>query len=114
MGDKTQLATVALAAKYQSIIPTWMGTTAGMLIADAIGIVFGIVLGKKIPEKAVKWFAAVIFILFGLLGLKDSLPETYLTWPYIAGCIALILIAVYFLSKRPSQEKALREDPEIK
>ena len=114
MGDKTQLATVALAAKYQSIIPTWMGTTTGMLIADAIGIVFGIVLGKKIPERAVKWFAAIIFILFGLLGLKDSLPETYLTWPYIAGSLTLILIAIYFLAKRPAQEKAPREGPDIK
>lgn len=69
MGDKTQLATVALAAKYMSIIPVWMGTTTGMVIADAIGIIIGIVLGKKIPERFVKWFAAVIFIVFGLIGL---------------------------------------------
>lgn len=109
MGDKTQLATVALAAKYQSIIPTWMGTTTGMLIADAIGIGFGIVLGKKIPERAVKWFAAIIFILFGLLGLKDSLPESILTWPYITGCITLILISIYFIVKKPSKEKTIKE-----
>ena len=42
MGDKTQLATIALAAKYQTILPVWLGTTAGMMIADGIGIVFGI------------------------------------------------------------------------
>lgn len=75
MGDKTQLATVALAAKYQSIVPVWMGTTTGMIIADAIGIGLGVVLGKKIPERAVKWFAAVIFMLFGLLGLAEFLPK---------------------------------------
>ena len=76
MGDKTQLATVALAAKYQSIIPIWMGTTAAMLVADAFGIIVGVVLGKRIPERFVKWFAAVIFILFGIIGLYDSLPGT--------------------------------------
>ncbi|HEX2966692.1 MAG TPA: TMEM165/GDT1 family protein [Syntrophorhabdaceae bacterium] len=69
MGDKTQLATVALAAKYQTIFPIWIGTTTGMLIADAIGIIVGIVLGKRIPERFIKWFAAIIFMLFGLIGL---------------------------------------------
>lgn len=73
MGDKTQLATVALAAKYIIIIPIWLGTTTGMLIADAIGIIVGIVLGKKIPERFVKWFAAIIFIAFGLIGLYQAL-----------------------------------------
>jgi len=73
MGDKTQLATIALAAKYMSIIPVWLGTTTGMIIADAIGIIIGIVLGKKIPERLVKWFAAIIFIAFGVIGLYQAL-----------------------------------------
>lgn len=77
MGDKTQLATVALAAKYQMILPVWMGTTTGMIISDAIGIMIGNLLGKKIPEKAVKWFAAVIFILFGLWGLYEYVPDLF-------------------------------------
>jgi putative Ca2+/H+ antiporter (TMEM165/GDT1 family) len=72
MGDKTQLATIALAAKYMSIVPVWLGTTTGMIIADAIGIIIGIVLGKKIPERFVKWFAAIIFIAFGLIGLYKA------------------------------------------
>jgi putative Ca2+/H+ antiporter (TMEM165/GDT1 family) len=69
MGDKTQLATVALAAEFNTIIPVWIGTTTGMLIADAIGIIAGIVLHKTIPEKKIKWFAALVFIAFGLWGL---------------------------------------------
>jgi putative Ca2+/H+ antiporter (TMEM165/GDT1 family) len=73
MGDKTQLATVALAADFQTVIPVWAGTTAGMLIADAIGIIVGIVLHKKLPEKQVKWFAAIAFILFGMWGLYEAL-----------------------------------------
>jgi Ca2+/H+ antiporter, TMEM165/GDT1 family len=73
MGDKTQLATVALAAEFNTIIPVWIGTTTGMLIADAIGIIAGIVLHKNIPEKKIKWFAALVFIAFGLWGLYEAL-----------------------------------------
>ena len=94
MGDKTQLATVALAAKYQSIIPIWMGTTAGMLVADAFGIIVGVVLGKRIPERFVKWFASVIFILFGIIGLYDSIPERFLTPPALVGGLSFILVLV--------------------
>jgi putative Ca2+/H+ antiporter (TMEM165/GDT1 family) len=72
MGDKTQLATVALAAEFNTVVPVWLGTTAGMLIADAFGIIVGIVLHKNIPEKQVKWFAALVFIAFGLWGLYAS------------------------------------------
>ena len=71
MGDKTQLATVALAAQFQSLIPVWLGTTTGMMIADGIGVIVGNVLGKRIPERTVKWAAATIFILFGLIGIYD-------------------------------------------
>jgi putative Ca2+/H+ antiporter (TMEM165/GDT1 family) len=71
MGDKTQLATVALAAEFNTVMPVWAGTTTGMLIADAVGIIVGIVLHKKIPEKQIKWFAALVFIAFGLWGLYD-------------------------------------------
>jgi putative Ca2+/H+ antiporter (TMEM165/GDT1 family) len=77
MGDKTQLATVALAAKYQSVLAVLMGTTSGMMIADAVGIGIGIVLGKNIPEKAIKWVAALIFIFFGLYGLYEYLPAVF-------------------------------------
>ena len=73
MGDKTQLATVALAADFNTIIPVWSGTTAGMLIADAIGIIAGIVLHKRLPEKQIKWFAALTFIGFGVWGVYGVL-----------------------------------------
>ncbi len=50
MGDKTQLATISLAVEYQTVITVWMGTTLGMMISNALGIIVGIVMGKKIPE----------------------------------------------------------------
>jgi small basic protein len=52
-----------------------MGTTCGMMIADAFGILVGIVFHKHIPEKAVKWIAAGCFAGFGLLGLHDALDH---------------------------------------
>jgi putative Ca2+/H+ antiporter (TMEM165/GDT1 family) len=73
MGDKTQLATISLATKYDSLISVLMGTTLGMVIADAFGIIVGVVLGKNIPDKAIKWVSASIFILFGLSGVYHSL-----------------------------------------
>lgn len=89
MGDKTQLATIALAAKYNAPLETLLGTTAGMLIADAIGIYVGVVAGKRIPERVLKWISALIFIAFGFIGLYASVPPQYATLPYAAGLTAL-------------------------
>jgi putative Ca2+/H+ antiporter (TMEM165/GDT1 family) len=43
-----------------------------MLIADGIGIIFGIVMGKRIPERTIKWVASMIFMGFGAWGLYDT------------------------------------------
>ena len=107
MGDKTQLATVALAAKYQLILPIWMGTTAAMLVADAFGIIVGVVLGKKIPERFVKWFAAVIFILFGIIGLYDSLPERFRSMPAMTAGILLVVVLVVLTAWRDRRREGL-------
>ena len=97
MGDKTQLATVALATKYTNVVQVWLGTTSGMLIADAIGIIVGIVLGKNIPERAVKWFAALIFIAFGVSrAFIGATPRHLLrTSASISVGAALLLILIY-------------------
>lgn len=100
MGDKTQLATVALAAKYQSVVPVWMGTTTGMIIADAIGIGVGVVLGKRIPERAVKWFAAVLFMLFGLAGLFEFLPKGVAAVPAAVGGVGAVAVLAFLVARR--------------
>lgn len=100
MGDKTQLATIALAAKFHTVMPVLVGTTAGMLVADAIGIGVGITMGKKIPERAVKWIAALIFIFFGLYGLYEYLPATVLTAPAVIAVLATIALALLALARR--------------
>jgi putative Ca2+/H+ antiporter (TMEM165/GDT1 family) len=75
MGDKTQLATISLAVEYRNMFNVLMGTTLGMVVADAIGIIIGIVMRKHIPEKSIKWISASIFILFGLNGIYRVLSR---------------------------------------
>jgi putative Ca2+/H+ antiporter (TMEM165/GDT1 family) len=64
IGDKTMLAIVALAAT-ESPVGTWLGSTAGMVAADALAIGLGALLGSRLPERAIKLLAAAAFALFG-------------------------------------------------
>lgn len=66
LGDKTQLATIALAAQFPDFpAAVLLGTTTGMMIADGIGILVGVVLSRRIPERIIKLASAGVFILFG-------------------------------------------------
>jgi putative Ca2+/H+ antiporter (TMEM165/GDT1 family) len=69
MGDKTQLATVALAAHYAAPIMVIAGTTLGMLIADVPAVFIGNKFAAKIPMKLVHGIAAAIFAAMGVLTL---------------------------------------------
>lgn len=95
MGDKTQLATVSLAVKYGAIWAVWAGTTLGMVISNAIGIVFGNLMGRRLPEREIKWVAALVFIAFGLWGLWENLPREILSGPAIAGFAAVLAAAMW-------------------
>ena len=108
MGDKTQLATIALAAKFNTILPVWLGTTAGMMIADGIGILFGIVMGKKIPERVMKGFAACLFIGFGLLGLYEYVPGDFWTPPLVVSGL-ILLAGLVVLAARNATPSALEQ-----
>jgi putative Ca2+/H+ antiporter (TMEM165/GDT1 family) len=69
MGDKTQLATVALAAHYGAPLLVIAGTTLGMLVADVPAVYVGNKFAAKIPMKLVHSIAAAIFAVMGLLTL---------------------------------------------
>ena len=76
MGDKTQIATVAMAAHYASAVMVVIGTTLGMLIADVPAVFVGDKLAARIPMKLVHGIAAGVFALLGiatLLGAGSSL-----------------------------------------
>lgn len=66
IGDKTQLATVALAARFDSLVAVVAGTTAGMLIADAPAVFLGGKAALKIPFRAVRYVAATLFAAIGI------------------------------------------------
>lgn len=87
MGDKTQLMTVAIAAEGSEPILTLVGTTAGMLVADSIGIIGGAWMCRHVPEKYIKWVAGLIFMFFGTLSLYNAVPSTV---------INLFTIVLYF------------------
>lgn len=75
MGDKTQVATVALAAQYQTLAAVVLGTTLGMMIANVPAVLLGERIAGRMPVRAVHLAAAVIFALLGiatLLGLGES------------------------------------------
>jgi putative Ca2+/H+ antiporter (TMEM165/GDT1 family) len=64
LGDKTMLATITLATTYAAL-GVWIGSTLGMVAADGLAIVVGRLLGTRLPERAVRIGAAILFFLFG-------------------------------------------------
>jgi len=76
MGDKTQVATVALAAQYHAFVSVVMGTTLGMMIANVPAVLLGERIAHRIPVRLVHGIAAAIFAVLGiatLLGAGKSL-----------------------------------------
>jgi len=72
LGDKTMLATITLATTEEPV-GTWLGSTAGMVAADAIAIGIGALMGSRLPERAIKVFAAGAFVLFGVILIAQGL-----------------------------------------
>ncbi len=66
MGDKTQIATVALAARYDSLVAVVAGTTIGMLLANVPAVLLGNVAAEKLPKRAMNSIAALMFALIGI------------------------------------------------
>jgi putative Ca2+/H+ antiporter (TMEM165/GDT1 family) len=69
MGDKTQIATVALGARFGDLPMVTTGTTLGMLIADVPAVFVGNAMAEKLPLKLVRMIAAALFAILGVLAL---------------------------------------------
>lgn len=69
IGDKTQIATTVLAARFHSVWDVVAGTTAGMLLADVPVVLLGAALAQRLPLKPIRYVAAGIFIVLGVVTL---------------------------------------------
>lgn len=72
MGDKTQIATVALAAQYQALAPVVTGTTLGMMIANVPAVILGDKIADRMPVAIVHRITAVIFLILGIATLHGA------------------------------------------
>jgi putative Ca2+/H+ antiporter (TMEM165/GDT1 family) len=72
MGDKTQVATVALAARYDALVAVVAGTTLGMMLANVPVVLFGDRLTRRVPLRLVRAIAAAIFAALGLAALLGA------------------------------------------
>ena len=71
MGDKTQIATIALGAQYHDVLAVAAGTTLGMMIANGPAVFLGEELVRRVSLKATRMVAALLFLLLGLWQLAD-------------------------------------------
>jgi putative Ca2+/H+ antiporter (TMEM165/GDT1 family) len=106
LGDKTMLATVALASDH-NWAGVWIGATLGMVLADGLAIMVGAVLHKRLPDGFLHAMASVLFLLFGLWLLFDGA----LGWKWVAvgvttsvAAVALVATGVRFVIHRRSPQ----------
>jgi putative Ca2+/H+ antiporter (TMEM165/GDT1 family) len=96
LGDKTMLSTVTLATGC-AFIPVWLGSTLGMVSSDGLAIWVGKAMGARLPERAVKIGAAIIFFAFGIWGGIQGgmhLPPVY--WGIGPVTVAALSILFFF------------------
>jgi putative Ca2+/H+ antiporter (TMEM165/GDT1 family) len=72
LGDKTMLATITLATT-EGFLGTWIGSTVGMVAADALAILVGQQLAKRVPEKVIRYAAAASFVVFGAILVAEAI-----------------------------------------
>ncbi len=71
LGDKTQLATISLAGD-RDLAGVWLGSTFGMVAADGLAIAAGRMLGTRLPQRSIGYFAALLFVAFGAFTLWQA------------------------------------------
>jgi Ca2+/H+ antiporter, TMEM165/GDT1 family len=72
MGDRTQIATLALAARFELLVPVVLGSTCGMVIANLPAVMFGHWAGERLPIRLIRGVAAAVFALLGIWILSRS------------------------------------------
>ena len=109
LGDKTMLATVTLAAD-KPWLPVWIGSTVGMVAADALAILVGVVAGRHLPERTIQVVAAGLFLAFGAYLLIEGLFPTAPAVVLVAGALGAVAAfgAVLWMLPERRRPAALR------
>ena len=107
LGDKTMFATVALGARH-SFFGVWLGSTAGMVAADALAIALGLGLAKRIPHGKLMAWANGMFLVLGGWVLADGLWQ-FAPAMAVAAVVALVLggIVLFWLLRRSRNRRLL-------
>ena len=105
LGDKTMLATVALASDH-NWAGVWIGATAGMVLADGVAIAVGAVLHKRLPEHFLHGLASVLFLLFGLWLLFDGALGLRWVAVGVTGAVAVVAATAAVGGPRPEPPRA--------
>lgn len=107
LGDKTQLTAITLAADAVYPVLILAGTVSGMIATSSFGIFVGKKLGDKIPELAIKYLAAAVFLIFGFQKLWISLPNEFLRFEVILMFASIIGILSSYLAYKLYQQQRL-------
>ena len=104
------LTTVALAAN-NPIIPVWLGSTMGMVFSDGLAIVVGTILAAKLPERAVKIGASVVFFGFGAFSMvQGGMMLPAYEWAVGAGITALLVgLFIHLIRKDANLRSAVKD-----
>ena len=117
LGDKTQLSAITLAANYtdyslMNAFYIFLGCTLGLILADLIGLVAGVVLKSKIPSGILNIISFIIFAVFGVLSIREAMGLIFGAGSAaaVAGCIIItalfaIICGMGILSKRNTKER---------
>ncbi|BBY45091.1 hypothetical protein A5765_14990 [Mycolicibacterium celeriflavum] len=99
LGDKTMLATVALASDHHWA-GVWIGATAGMVLADGAAIAAGRLMHKRLPERFLHGLASVLFLLFGLWLLFDSALGLRWVAAAVVGSVIVLAVVAWLVRNR--------------
>lgn len=104
LGDKTMLATVTLAAD-NDWVGVWIGSTLGMVAADALAILVGALAGKHLPQRFIQLTAAALFFVFGFVMLGEALLPSAPMPVVIGAAVGVVLLIGAALRALPEKSR---------
>jgi putative Ca2+/H+ antiporter (TMEM165/GDT1 family) len=112
LGDKTMFATVTLAADHDWV-GVWIGSTLGMVAADALAIVVGAIAGKHLPELFIQLAAAALFVVFGVYMLVEGFFPAVPVAAIVAVAVGAVVIVGVALRALPQRLRppVMRPEP---